>query len=108
MNRDVLRASLFVLGVLTLAGAVAVAGAGCALGLTLRLALPGLLLIGALLIERWRYKRLTADRPGPGWVVSGERFVDPETGRHVTVYVLPATGERRYVSNGPSAPNPSR
>jgi hypothetical protein len=57
-----------------------------------------LLLVG-LIIERWRYKRLGSSRPGPDWQVTDERFVDPETGKLVTVYFHPATGERRYISS---------
>ena len=56
------------------------------------------LVIAGLLVERWRYKRLGAAPPGPGWERTGERFVDPETGRLVTVWFHPATGERRYVA----------
>jgi len=95
---SVLRAALLVVGLALLAGAAASASAGCGLGLTLRLALPGLLLIGAVLFERWRYKRLADNRPGPEWVATDERFVDPESGRLVTVYYRPSTGERRYVA----------
>jgi hypothetical protein len=68
MNRGtglrVLRASLIVVGVLLLAGG-AVLGAICSVGLMLRLALPGVLLIGAALFERWRYKRLQGIAPAP-------------------------------------------
>jgi hypothetical protein len=56
-----------------------------------------ILLIG-LLIERWRYKPLADRSPGPDWRATGERFVDPETGKLVTVYYHPASGERRYVA----------
>ena len=55
------------------------------------------LLVG-LLIERWRYKPLVERRPGPEWTATDERFVDPETGKLVTVYYHPASGERRYVT----------
>ena len=46
---------------------------------------------------------LAAGRPaaGPEWVATGERFVDPETGKLVTVYYHPATGERRYIAPPP-------
>ena len=56
-----------------------------------------LLLVG-LLIERWRYKPLAGRPPGPDWQRTDERFVDPETGKLVTVYFHPTTGERRYIS----------
>lgn len=97
-GRWVLRASLIVAGVLLLAGG-AIAAAACSLGLMLRLALPGVLLVGAGLFERWRYKRLQEDCPGPNWVATDERFIDPESGRNVTVYYDPRTGERRYVAS---------
>jgi len=54
-------------------------------------------LIG-LAIERWRYKPLAERPPGPDWQATGERFVDPETGKLVAVYFHPATGERRYIA----------
>jgi hypothetical protein len=50
-----------------------------------------------LVVERWRYKALTSRRPGPDWVPTNERFVDPESGHLVTVFYQPSTGERRYV-----------
>ncbi len=54
-------------------------------------------LIG-LVVERWRYKGLAATPPGPDWQRTDERFVDPETGKLVTVYFHPRTGERRYIA----------
>lgn len=98
MTRRVLRAALLVVGLALLAGAAALGHAGCGLGVTLRLALPGLLLIAAVLFEPWRYKRLSGNRPGPEWVATDERFVDPESGKLVTVYYCRSTGERRYVA----------
>jgi hypothetical protein len=92
----VLRAALLVIGVALLVGAAAFAHAGC--GVSLRLALPGLLLIAAILFERWRYKRVAGSRPGPEWVATDERFVGPESGKLITVYYRPSTGERRYVA----------
>jgi hypothetical protein len=95
MSRGGLRAAVFALGaVLTLAGAVV--GAACSSGTALRLALPGLVLTGGVLCERWRYKPLFEERPGRQWLATDERFVDPESGKHVTVYYDPASGERRY------------
>jgi hypothetical protein len=58
----------------------------------------GALLFVGLVFERWRYKPLSDARLGPDWVATEERFVDPETGKLVTVYFHPATGERRYVA----------
>jgi hypothetical protein len=93
----VLRAALFVVGVAMLAGAVVLAETGCA-ALGWHLALFGLLLVIAALFERWRYQRLGSTHPGSGWVATAERFIDPESGKLVTVYYRPATGERRYIA----------
>ena len=58
-----------------------------------------LLVAVGVAIERWRYKSLADRPPGPNWVATGERFVDPETGKLVAVYHHPGTGERRYVAS---------
>jgi len=34
---------------------------------------------------------------GAGWEATGERFIDPETGKQVTVYYDPKSGQRQYV-----------
>jgi hypothetical protein len=97
MTRSALRSSLYVVGVAFAIGAVVLG----ALGIwwpTAPLGLWALILIGGLLIERWRYKPLAQRPPGPGWEATGERFVDPETGRLVTVWFHPQSGERRYVA----------
>jgi uncharacterized membrane protein HdeD (DUF308 family) len=58
----------------------------------------GILLIAAIVFERVRYKTVQQSRPGPGWERTPERFVDEETGKMVTVYIRPQTGERLYVN----------
>jgi hypothetical protein len=93
-----LRAALFVLSAILLAAAGWSTIAGCSLGVVLRLGVPGFVLLLALVVERWRYKPVTGHPPRAGWVPTNERFVDPESGRLVTVFYQPATGERRYVS----------
>ena len=97
MSGSALRGALYVVGGLLAAGGVMLALAGCRTAAAW-IAGWGLILVVGLLFERWRYKPLTAARLGPGWVATDERFVDPETGKLVTVYFHPATGERRYVS----------
>jgi hypothetical protein len=67
-----------------------------------------LLCVGAAVIlgtafERWRYRNST--RAGAGWERTGERFEDPATGEAMEVQYDPATGERRYVRMGESAPS---
>ena len=70
---------------------------GCRTGVALEAAVPGAIVVLGVLAERWRYRPLDRERPGPDWVATGERFVDPESGRMVSVFYKPATGERRYV-----------
>jgi hypothetical protein len=36
--------------------------------------------------------------PAGNWHPTDEKFVDPESGKLVTVWFDPSTGERRYVS----------
>jgi hypothetical protein len=96
-----LRAALFLSSGILLAAAGCSVIAGYSLGLVLRLGVPGLVMLFGLVLERWRYKSVTARRPGPDWVATDERFVDPESGKLVTVFYRPSTGERRYVA-GPS------
>ena len=97
MSRPVLRAALFAVCGILFAATGWSAFAGCTIGTILRFAVPGLVLLFALVVERWRYKTLTSCRPGPDWVPTNERFVDPESGSFVTVFYQPSTGERRYV-----------
>ncbi len=88
---------LCIIGGVLAAGALALAALRCfsAAGM---LALWATVLLVGLLIERWRYKKLAGRPPGPDWQRTDERFVDPETGKLVTVYFHPATGERRYTA----------
>ena len=55
----------------------------------------GAILFVGTLFERWRYSA-NARREGEGWVATGERFIDPESGKLVQVYYQASTGERRY------------
>jgi hypothetical protein len=103
-----LRAGLLVFGGVMLAGAAFGALSGWPLGAIIPLAVWGAILAGGVLVERWRYQLLADDRPGRDWQATPERFVDPETGRLVTVFFNPATGERRYVAGDekhPAAPS---
>jgi hypothetical protein len=93
----VVRLVLLAIAGLLLAAGIAIAMVG-AFPAAIGLAGWGLLLLIGLLIERWRYKPLSERSPGPDWTATGERFVDPETGKLVAVYFHPASGERRYVA----------
>ena len=57
----------------------------------------GVLLVVGTVFERVIYKPNLAQRPGPAYQRTTERFIDNQTGEAVTVYVEPATGERAYV-----------
>jgi hypothetical protein len=57
----------------------------------------GLVLILGTVFERFRYKPIEAMAPAGNWIRTEERFIDDETGRPVTVYMDPETGERKYV-----------
>ena len=48
-------------------------------------------LIG-LLFENSRYRRLSQQAPGGNFTPTGEKFVDPESGKLVEVHSDPATG----------------
>lgn len=98
MSRSVLRAALFVVSAILLGAAAWSEIAGCTLGIVLRPAIPGLVLLFGLVVERWRYKPVTTRLPGPDWVSTNERFIDPESGKTVTVFYQASTGERRYVA----------
>jgi hypothetical protein len=57
----------------------------------------GAILVLGIVFERFRYKPLEVAAPGAGWERTTERFIDDETGKPVTVYIQPHTGERKYV-----------
>ena len=103
-----LRIALLLLGGIMLAGAVLCALAGCRLAAIIPLAVWGAIFAGGVLIERWRYRPLADGHPGRGWQATPERFVDPETGRLVTVFLKPETGERRYVAGDERLPGGCR
>jgi hypothetical protein len=65
------------------------------LWLVLYLAVNGIVLVSAVLLERTRY-RTRVDRTQGHWQPTGERFVDPTTGRLMEVSYNPTTGERDY------------
>jgi hypothetical protein len=89
-----LRSALFAIGI----GLFVVASAAAFAGLrTIPLAVFGAILTLALLFERHVYKPIRPDAPGPGWEETAERFIDPRTGKSVTVYFNPRSGERRYI-----------
>jgi hypothetical protein len=92
-------------------GAAALTAPGGGLFPGLFLFVPGALLIAAVILERTRYRSLSAEQtgdshgpgggepvlPDPRFQATDERFVDPTTHVPMRVFVDPRTGERRYV-----------
>lgn len=63
----------------------------------------GVLIMITLVLEPI-YGKASGSPLGGKWRATDERFVDPETGRLVTVWFNPASGERRYVEEGTPPP----
>jgi hypothetical protein len=59
----------------------------------------GAIFVMGTLFERWRYNNKNASLEGD-WQATGERFVDPETGKNMEVLYDPQSGERRYQEIG--------
>lgn len=91
-----MRKGLITIGILVIVLGVAALASGIASSSYVFL-FWGVALIAAIVLERFRYKPIARKAPGPGWQRTDERFVDDETGKLVTVYVKPETGERTYV-----------
>jgi hypothetical protein len=92
-----LRAVTLVLGCALLIAASAAALAGRRM---IPLVVFGALLVFGPLFERYVYKPVRTDAPGPEWQRTAEQFIDPASGQSVIVYFNPRTGERLYVANG--------
>ncbi len=63
--------------------------------LGLQVLVIGVIFFIALLFERRTRKRI--DATGPEWTATGERFIDPVTGKLTEVHFNPKTGERAYI-----------
>jgi hypothetical protein len=84
------------------AGGLCLAGAALALLFgnvpgTLMLGIWGAILLLGTVYERFRYKPVAKAKPVNA-VRTDEKFIDDDTGKPVTVYIDPATGERTYVN----------
>jgi hypothetical protein len=101
----VVRAVAGGLGVLLLAASAIAIVFAAPLPVILGPAIAGLVLTVGALFERVSYKKIAATPPGRGWVATGERFVDPASGRLVEVHFRPETGERSYVDGGTAPPD---
>lgn len=63
----------------------------------------GVLMIVTVALEPI-YGRADGKPANDGWQATDEKFVDPETGRPVSVWFDPQSGERRYVDDGAAPP----
>ena len=115
MGVTIARGLLGALGALMILAAIALAATPATTGDrigALFVAVPGLVLVAGVILERTRYRslhaELTGDPHGPGGGETGrpdrrfhptdERFLDPTTQVPMRVWVDPTTGERRYVA----------
>lgn len=99
----ILRTIVLVVAAIAFAGALA--GTLVDVAVWPSLVATGLLLFGVA-FERVRYGAARRRPAGASWQETPERFIDDETGRPVTVWFNPASGERRYVDSGdPTALN---
>ena len=97
-----LRRWLIALGVLYLAVGAYLVSIHVALALAIYLVVGGVVLAGSIVLERSGYRPLV-DRARGRWQLTGERFVDPSSGRLMEVRYNPDTAERDYVDvNTPS------
>lgn len=92
-----LRKGLYAAGIVLLLLALVAAVNGVIFAFWWQMLFCGVVLIAALVFERWRYKPVRQKRPAPAWTDTGERFVDPESGRLTGVWFDPASGERHYL-----------
>jgi hypothetical protein len=104
---DMLRLAVLVLGIALLTAGVIAIGSGTP-GLSLWLLVVGGVITAGTVFERVLYKPLLGKKPGPGWVKTTERFVDPDSGKTVDVFYEPSSGERQYVSQDPETASKSR
>lgn len=103
-----LRRVLLAYGVLAVVVAVVLFAVGhAAIVAGVYLGVNGLLIVGALLFERGRYQP-RGDRATGRWQLTGERFVDPTTGRLMSVRYNRDTGERDYAEAGEGDTLPRR
>jgi hypothetical protein len=90
-----LRTAVLIMGVVLMALGVGVFLSGVH-GPGVQAFLGGAVLTLAVLFERWRYRN-GGSSGGGKWEPTGERFVDPQSGREMEVLYDARSGERRYV-----------
>ena len=92
-----LRVVLIGLGTVAVLTGIGLMATGHWTGISMLVA--GALLLVGTLYERVHYKKPVLRAPGPGWQPTHERFIDEETGKAITVWIEPGSGERVYVAD---------
>jgi hypothetical protein len=90
----VLRTAVLIFGFGVLALGAYLCTKGVAYG-GIQVLVGGAIFVIGTAFERWRYNNKNASFDGD-WQATGERFVDPETGKNMEVLYDPNSGERRY------------
>jgi hypothetical protein len=90
-----LRSLVIGLGALCLLGGLIALLAGFPFGIVVMIG--GTAVLVGTFYERVLYKPAVKAKPGPDWTRTSERFYDDQTGKLLTVYIQPETGERSYV-----------
>lgn len=90
-----LRRALIALGIASILAGIALLLSGLIVA-GAYLAGEGAIVALALIFERWRYGR-KSNAQSASWQPTGERFVDPGSGRLTEVRYNPKTGERAYI-----------
>ena len=90
-----LRKAILAYGILAILCGVLLLAAGVGAGIVVYVLIQGIVVIAAILFERGRYGPTVTD--GGGWQETGERFVDPSSGRLMRVRYNPQTGAREYL-----------
>jgi hypothetical protein len=91
----VLRQAVLIVGCLVLALGAYLCSTGVASFGGIQALIVGAIIVLGTLFERWRYNNRNASVDGD-WQPTGERFVDPGSGKQVEVLYDPQSGERRY------------
>ena len=89
-----LRTAVLIFGCLVLLLGAVLCSLGAGFGGVQTLIFGAILVLGTL-FERWRYNNKNAPTDAD-WQLTGEKFVDPETGKSMEVLYDPRSGERRY------------
>ena len=89
-----LRTAVLIFGCLVLLLGAFLCSLGAGFGGVQTLIVGAIFVLGTL-FERWRYNNKNAPTDAD-WQVTGERFVDPESGKSMEVLYDPRSGERQY------------